>query len=102
MTLVRLWHKREPSFMPVQDLPTDLSTAYDAVCEFDVAPDDDLEACEWVFAWTQNLDEAWCDPPKRSTSVGDLLEIVHPIAGVGTAIYQVDMIGMRLMSPQVV
>lgn len=101
MSIVVLWHKIQPTFMPIENLPEKLESEYEIVGQFNI-PDNDVGACERVFALTQNIDSSWCDPPKRSTSVGDLMEIIHPMIGEVVSVYQVDMIGMKLMLPKVV
>ena len=85
----QLWHAKVPDFKVPACVPDDLNTRYKHLCDFiNVKPDETIEAAlEEVFLQTQNTSEGAWSEGERSTSVGDLIVLLHPVSEVGVAIY---------------
>lgn len=80
---VEIWHQQSKSpwiFVHIDNetvLKAEAESVLECVTEVEVKADSLLieDALEEAWRKTQNFDYPWCDPPCRSTSVGDLMVI---------------------------
>lgn len=77
-----------PGFAPHRALAAFEDGRYDLVHTFDSQLPTVASALEDVYAASQNIDGPWCDPPHRSTSMGDILR-------VDGELYMVAMLGFE-------
>lgn len=102
----QVWHRKAPTFQCRNiPLPADLKTEYDLVANYAIelpevkeGCDPITNACDRVFLETQNADDrAWHESLDglRSTSVGDLIAVLHPICGVISMIHEVAPTGFK-------
>jgi hypothetical protein len=106
----QVWHAKQPTFMHrCGPLPTDINEQYSLVANYAIpAPDQQmpysdpfLNVCERIYVETQNTDDrAWhrAMDGMRSTSIGDLIMILHPTTHVGVAIYEVAILSFNKLA----
>ena len=78
-------------------MPKNLNTDYVRVAQLDIKAEDELEALQKCFEFTQTEKSDWREFNLRSTSVGDIMMIIDTTCNVGIKAYSVSPIGFKLL-----